>query len=84
MRHKRIEEKRNRTRALYRHGKTARSSLGYSRTIDHPTHTDLPSFNSLRTLNAGDIYSYTFTQVGTWRYHNHLNHTDEGTIVVEE
>lgn len=50
----------------------------------HPSHTALPTFNSMRALNAGEIYSYTFTQVGSWGYHNHLDATQEGTIIVEE
>lgn len=46
---------------------------------DHPEHTDYPGFDQ---LSAGQSYSFTFTEVGTWGYHNHENHTDTGLITV--
>ena len=46
---------------------------------DHPVHTDYPGFDQ---LSAGQSYSFTFTEVGTWGYHNHENHTDTGLITV--
>ena len=33
--------------------------------------------------DAGDSYSFTFGQSGTWKYHNHVSAQDTGTIVVE-
>lgn len=33
---------------------------------------------------AGNEYLFTFTKSGTWKYHNHLNPSHTGTIVVEE
>ncbi len=32
---------------------------------------------------GGSPYSYTFTKVGRWSYHNHLNPADRGVVVVE-
>ena len=32
---------------------------------------------------AGDEYSFIFMESGEWGYHNHLNPSDFGTIVVE-
>lgn len=32
---------------------------------------------------VGTTYSFTFTAVGTWAYHNHGNHTDGGTVIVQ-
>jgi len=49
----------------------------------HPTHTDYPGFDSKMNIAAGQDYSFTFTQRGTWGYHNHLNPTAGGTIVVQ-
>ncbi len=49
----------------------------------HPTHTDLPGFDGLRGYNQGESYTYTFEKVGTWGYHNHLNSSDKGTVVVQ-
>lgn len=48
----------------------------------HPTHTDLPDLNS-GSLANGQTYSYTFNKIGTWGYHNHLDPTEKGTVVVE-
>lgn len=31
---------------------------------------------------TGDSYSFTFNSVGTWGYHNHMQHSDIGTITV--
>ncbi|MEX1112358.1 MAG: cupredoxin domain-containing protein [Candidatus Andersenbacteria bacterium] len=49
----------------------------------HPTHTALPGFDAKRGLPTGETYSYTFTEVGTWRFHDHLNPQETGTVVVE-
>lgn len=47
----------------------------------HPVHTDLPGFDS---LSASSTYSYTFTKPGTWAYHNHLNPSSTGQVVVTD
>lgn len=49
----------------------------------HPTHTDLPGFDSLKDLGAGESYSFTFVKKGTWGYHDHLNPSHLGKVVVE-
>ncbi|PIR53184.1 hypothetical protein COU76_02405 [Candidatus Peregrinibacteria bacterium CG10_big_fil_rev_8_21_14_0_10_49_10] len=49
----------------------------------HPYHTNLPSFDSLKAYKQGESYVYTFTKIGTWGFHNHLNPSHKGTIVVE-
>lgn len=49
----------------------------------HPQHSDLPEFDSLKAIPQGESYLYTFTQKGTWGYHDHLNPSALGTIVVE-
>jgi plastocyanin len=48
----------------------------------HPTHTALPELDS-STLATGGTYSFTFTRVGTWGYHDHLGPTLEGVIIVQ-
>jgi plastocyanin len=48
----------------------------------HPTHTDLPGFDALRGLNNGETYSFTFTKLGVWGFHDHLNPTLDGRITV--
>lgn len=49
----------------------------------HPQHTDLPGFDQLKGVGKGESYEYTFTKVGTWKYHNHLKPTAFGSVVVE-
>ena len=49
----------------------------------HPTHTNLPDFDSKRDIKIGESYSYTFTKVGDWGFHNHENPTANGKIVVQ-
>ncbi len=49
----------------------------------HPTHTMLPGLDANRTLINGETYIYTFTQIGSWGFHNHLSSQFQGTIVVE-
>lgn len=48
----------------------------------HPTHQLLPGFDQLQSVSKGGTYEYTFAKVGTWKYHNHVNATDTGTVVV--
>lgn len=48
----------------------------------HPTHTDYPGFDELKSMSNGQTYSFTFTKVGKWGYHNHLNPSQQGTVIV--
>ncbi|OGN00746.1 MAG: hypothetical protein A3I26_03125 [Candidatus Yanofskybacteria bacterium RIFCSPLOWO2_02_FULL_43_10] len=47
------------------------------------TQTLLPMFDSCAGIASGQSWSFTFNNVGTWGYHNHLNSSKFGTIVVE-
>lgn len=49
----------------------------------HPTHTILPSLDAKQGIPVGESYSYTFDQVGTWAYHNHLRPQNTGRVIVE-
>lgn len=51
--------------------------------VPHPVHNGLPGFDALGALATGDSYSFTFTKVGTWGYHDHLHPNLKGTIVVQ-
>lgn len=50
---------------------------------EHPGHTDLPTFDQFGFGKTGEQYVYAFDQAGAWRYHDHLNPTAEGVIIVE-
>lgn len=49
----------------------------------HPVHLGCPGFDPRRSLAGGASWSYTFTEVKTCPYHNHLSATEIGRIVVE-
>lgn len=58
----------------------------------HPTHTGYPitggcvgsTFDACTNLAAGESWSFTFNEVGSWEYHDHLNPGMSGTITVTE
>ena len=57
----------------------------------HPTHTVYPElggcigskFDACKGLANGEPFMFTFTHKGSWKYHDHLNPSLWGTIVVE-
>lgn len=49
----------------------------------HPVHTDYPGFDALKGMQEGESYTFTFTKTGAWKYHNHLNPSMFGEVVVE-
>ena len=49
----------------------------------HPTHTDYPGFDAKKSYTSGETYSFTFTKTGSWGFHNHLNPSDTGRIIVQ-
>ncbi len=48
----------------------------------HPVHTSYPPLN-LGNFPDGGTLSLTFDKPGTYGYHNHLNPSEQGTIIVE-
>lgn len=48
----------------------------------HPAHTLYPILN-LGPFNDGDTHSVAFDKAGTYTYHNHLDASQKGTVVVE-
>lgn len=48
----------------------------------HPTHTLLPGFDELTSVDKGGFYDYQFVKVGTWGYHNHLTPSVTGKVIV--
>ncbi|MCH7951221.1 cupredoxin domain-containing protein [Patescibacteria group bacterium] len=49
----------------------------------HPTHQNLRGFDQLKSTGHGTSYSYTFTQAGEWKYHDHRSPGETGTVVVQ-
>lgn len=50
----------------------------------HPAHTDYPEFDAKQPVKPGSSYEFTFDRIGTWKYHNHLNPTHFGSVIVTE
>lgn len=64
---------------------------------DHPTHKVYPGsdiakcgtpeqvniFDACKGLAENENWTFTFNEVGTWKYHDHLNPSWLGTVVVE-
>lgn len=48
------------------------------------TQTLLPMFDSCGRIETGQSWSFTFNNVGTWGYHNHVNSSHFGKIIVTE
>lgn len=48
----------------------------------HPQHTDNTELN-VGTIASGQSKTFTVTTKVTWGYHNHLNPSDTGTIIVQ-
>lgn len=51
---------------------------------EHPTHDIYPEFDQWKSAYKGqNVFEFTFTKVGTWRYHDHLNPEMVGTVIVK-
>lgn len=46
----------------------------------HPAHDVLPTFDQFK---PGDMFMYVFEEPGTWKYHDHLNPSAVGEIIVK-
>lgn len=49
----------------------------------HPMHTDYPEFDAKKVYAKEEMYSFTFQKVGAWKFHNHVNPMDFGSVTVE-
>ena len=64
---------------------TWNNNLGETATVNsdaHPAHTKYPPLN-LGQFSAGQTLSLLFDQPVTYGYHNHLNPSQKGQIIVE-
>ena len=48
----------------------------------HPTHEIYPGFDPEMGLGPGQSWTMVFDQPGDWRYHNHLQPDEGGTVLV--
>lgn len=50
----------------------------------HPIHGIYPEFDPKRPIKRGESWSFTFSKVGHWRFHDHITPSTTGTIIVTE
>jgi plastocyanin len=48
----------------------------------HPTHTGYSGFDAGKAVAVGGKYQFQFEKVGTWGFHDHLNPSAVGTVIV--
>ena len=48
----------------------------------HPTHKIYPEFDPKGRIMPPENWAFTFGRVGKWKYHDHINERDTGTIIV--
>lgn len=70
-----------------RSGETVRfineSSVGmWVASDEHPQHTILSTFDQFGIAENGESYDYTFEKSGSWAYHDHIDASKLGTIIV--
>lgn len=49
----------------------------------HPTHTGYPEFDPKKATAPGGTWQFKFTKSGTWPFHDHLNSSVFGKIIVQ-
>ena len=59
------------------------SSSHWPASAVHPTHQLYPGFDARHGLAENEEYSFKFDKKGSWKYHDHLNPSLTGTIVVQ-
>ena len=50
---------------------------------EHCPDTSNTAFDECVAHQKGESWSFTFTKAGTWRYHNHINASRFGSVVVQ-
>lgn len=50
----------------------------------HPTHNLYPEFDPKQPVGVGSAWSFIFLKPGRWDYHDHLNPTHVGTVIVKD
>lgn len=50
----------------------------------HPTHAIYSEFDPLTPVGPSEEWAFEFTEVGEWRYHDHIRANKVGTVTVVE
>ena len=62
--------------------KNESSSPMWPASAPHPSHTDYPAFDAKQGIAPGQRWAFTFTKVGSWKFHDHLNPDNWGAVIV--
>jgi len=62
--------------------KNASGNVVQINSVPHPVHNLFPILN-IGAINPGEGKSVTFSSAGTYKYHNHLNASQNGQIIVQ-
>jgi len=61
------------------------SSFGmWVATDEHPQHTILSTFDQFGIAENSETYDYTFDKAGEWGYHDHIDASKLGMVIVEQ
>lgn len=63
--------------------KNESSDLMWVASAPHPTHTNYPAFDAKKGYEKDIDYSFTFDKAGEFKYHDHLNPSRFGAIIVK-
>lgn len=61
---------------------TERTSPHWPASNLHPTHEQYPEFDPGKPVAAGETWSFVFTELGAWHFHDHIRSYYTGTIHV--
>lgn len=50
---------------------------------NHPSHKEYPDFDAKNGITSGGTYQFTFSNTGSWGYHDHEKPSCTGTITVQ-
>lgn len=64
--------------------KSTTGSLYWPASNLHPSHLVYPEFDPLVPVQPNDSWSFVFTKVGAWKFHDHLSPYFTGVITVTE
>ena len=59
------------------------NSYGGLRSCSSEGNPKVGAFDACKRLSAGEQFSFTFNEVGTWFYHDHTNSAVSGTVIIE-
>ena len=62
--------------------KTTRNVPFWPASDKHPAHSEYPEFDARKEILFDSSWEFTFTEIGEWSYHDHLNSTLRGLIIV--